>query len=63
MLGVGLLTIFLIALMQETGIFQKSKINVRDLAYWEYEDGYIKGGEGFSFGNTIFSSFQQIGPL
>jgi len=32
-----------IGLYRETGIFQKSKIDFRDLSYWNYSNGYMVG--------------------
>ncbi|PIN93615.1 hypothetical protein COU54_02425 [Candidatus Pacearchaeota archaeon CG10_big_fil_rev_8_21_14_0_10_31_24] len=51
----GIIAIFLVLafllvtnLLQETGIFQKSKLDSRDLEYWEYDSGFIKGSQEFS---------------
>ena len=55
----GIITVFLVLLfilvgnlLQETGIFQKSKIDSRDLERWEYESEYIKGAQAIELQGT-----------
>lgn len=46
-------SVVLVNLWIETGIFQKSKIDSRDLDSWEYEDSFIKDSLNFTLlGNT-----------
>jgi len=42
------LIIILVNLYIETGIFQESKLDSRDLQHWKYEGDFISGAQGFS---------------
>ena len=48
-LFLGVFLVVMVNLVFETGIFQESKINNRDLAHWEYDSsGNILGAQGFA---------------
>ena len=48
---IGALIVIALALaisLQQTGLFQESEIDVRDLTYWNYENGVIIGAEEYT---------------
>jgi len=45
---VVLLVLYIVAVIYSTGFFQSSKIDERDLSYWQYENGFIKNTDEYA---------------
>jgi len=55
-----LLVVLFLFLYFKTGFFVKDKIDSKDLAYWEYEDGIIKGMKEFSIEGNFSNCWYMI---